>query len=477
MNTSQKNRLDALYRQFENTNNRFDFKGLYIALEQAAKNMNLNEGEQYVIPLEDRSYFLQKFYKNYSTLDHYNKEKEFMTTIISKEDSVKKEYAFLEGFETGHKSSGLGIGRPYPQDLINTIRRINPGETIMISNTPYVCTKKDNIEITLKPCAGETNQKYRTFKDFQKTDNLKMSLQWAGDYQQFYNDLKAKSKFVEIRVQKDILHRGENHIDSAEAGVDRGHSKNVRIGTEKFTIKKDIFNRCFWYGSNGKKVNKESVVAYAGWLDANPTYIEINDDRNLPAEQKELDKYEVEQTIYNDLVQKNIQNLSSDIIQICNKMGHDFSIDFKSYEKMNAVSYIFRKEKGGVKIYKASYENNDLNANAKKVEPCTINEFSKFCEKRYDEKYQAIYQGRLEEYQNRFLQSLLPEQTKEAIIQKAAHTSTENISKTQSFMNDVLSMDNFSDIREDVNDILNILEEGYDDEYYEEDGFDPADED
>lgn len=477
MNSNQKEKLDLIYRQFENTNNRFDFKGLYIALEQAAKNMNLNEGEQYVIPLEDRSYFLQKFYKNYSTLDHYNKEKEFMTTIISKEDSVKKEYAFLEGFETGHKSSGLGIGRPYPQDLIDTVRKANPGDTIMISNTLYACAKKDNIEIVLKPCANEGNQKYRTFKDFQKVEDVKMSLQWAQDYQSFYNDLKRKNPFVEISVKKDILHRGENFVDSAEAKVDKGHSKNVRFGAEKFTIKKDIFNRCSWYGSNGQKVDKNSVVAYAGWLDANPTYIEINDNRLLPAEQKELDKYEVEQTIYGDLAQKNIQNLSSDIIQICNKMGHDFSIDFKSYEKMNAVSYIFRKEKSGVKIYKASYENNDLNANIKKIEPCTMNDFSRFCEKRYDEKYQAIYQGKLDEYQKQFIQSLLPEQTKEAIIQEAAFTSTENISKTQSFINDVLSMDNFSDIREDVNDILNILEEGYDDEYYEEDGFDPADED
>ncbi len=421
----QKNELDKVYRHFANNEKetkqgvyasiiKFDFKGLYIALDATARKINCENGSSYIIPMEDGNYFVQEFYNKYSTLDYYVDNKK-ARTIIDENASVKKEYEFLDFAKDLLSPTKLGIGQPVPDNFKTILKKLQKGDRFTINNFPYVCTSQYDSEAKFKPLATDNEiKKYRTFKDFQNVENTTMKYEYREEFQKAFNKLKAKSDFIEIKIIDKTHKNKENYISQAEKDLKNGESRTIQFGPEKFTIKRNAFTGKYkWYGQNGQSVDKNNIISYVTWLDTTPTYIEIKDNRQISDIQKEIDKEHTKEVINQNISKRDFTVLAAKIKEICNKNGKDFEVNFRAYDNMQATSFIFKKDKNKTKIFKAYYEENDLNNDVKDIHEIDIKEFEHFCQSRYDKFYENVYQENLTKCQERFMNSHLDIELKE----------------------------------------------------------------
>ena len=370
--------------------NRFDTLNLYLKLEKASKkyleNGEMKEGDSFKIPLENGAFLEQFFYKDYSTLNLIRPTKE-ITTVISKESSIKQEYEYLLGYTDALEDSGMGIGARFPEFFRTALKEVKPGQVLVFDNgRSYVCTENDQFQ--LKLVRTSETIKIPHISEFQNSESHDVSLTSDISIQNFYTKLRDDYN-DDVRFRMTTTYNAQEMLNKLTAGLDK-QARVLQIGPNRITVKKKFLSKGLsFYNEKNEKISEESVKIALAWLKAAPVVTEFV-RKDKPSPHQEFDDNMLRANLDKLFANKEFDLAGHLIGNYCEQNKQDLSINFSSYVNGNATSFSFRCEEDGVKLYRITYEDNDFTSEPTKIERVSFKEFKDFCTKKYDDTFIRI---------------------------------------------------------------------------------------
>lgn len=371
---------------------KFDVLNLYLKMEKASKefleNKQMKEGDSFAIPMEDGAYFEMKFHRKYSTLDLINPNKTIIHAI-TEENSYKNEYRYLQGYSQALKNNNMGIGPHFPENLKTFLKNVKPGEVLVFDNgKSFVCEKNDG---NVKLVQTSNNTTIPNISAFMDSKNYIINTGSDISIQNFYANVRDNYN-DDIRCRVTTSNKAQELINRCYAGLD-SKTKKVKIGPNEFRVKKSMISKEMkWFDKEGNQIPEEKVKVLLGWLDTAPTLMDFERDEKDP--RNEFDDNMVRAEVDKLFEQGEFDSAQQLLSNYCLLNNEELAINIKSYIQNNgtyeATSFIFRNENDECKIFKVTYENNDFTKDPASIQSVDIDEFIKFCEAKYDEKFIRI---------------------------------------------------------------------------------------
>ena len=251
--------------------NKFDVVTLFIELEKVSQKFfsreEMQDGDFFIIPVENGAYFKQIFYKNYSTLllIKRNKQERY---IISEEDYHNKRYDYLVAYMTMTEDAGLGVGSEYPPEFIGILENIKQGQVITFNNgCSFFCRLTNGRDVGLTQISRKTKVPELSAFDERKEDmihtNFKLSVQL------FYAQVKdVDDDSVKFRVT--TMEKVEELYINLCQGITK-KKQSIQLGTNNVNAKRNFFtNKIKWFDDNGIRISEDKIKAIIGWLATAP---------------------------------------------------------------------------------------------------------------------------------------------------------------------------------------------------------------
>lgn len=371
-------------------NKRDDVVNLYLQLEKASKPLlasgEMQEGDIFKVPLEDGTIMDISFYKEYSTVDVTNLDGKKINAI-TKADSYKKEYRFLEGLSFTLSNVGLGIGPHYSKEFEEFIQNTKVGDILHFDNNKvYVCMSKTEDHAAFVRVSN--GDKTPNVKDIQKYDYETVIKKSPLSLQYFYR--KVRDEYTDdVKFKVSSITSARELLNSLIAN--KLDSKELVIGPNKFFVKPAKEGKGLsYYDNSGNLVSEERMLFLLGWLKASPNTVNINRFSNFSSESEFKDtecKRNFEQMMSENHFEEAFSFLSGSL-----SVNEDsVQIDMSSYVQegldFEAVSYILKSKNGELSIKKLSYVDNDFTKEVSKVQDVSLENVIIYCNDKYNKEY------------------------------------------------------------------------------------------
>lgn len=435
---------------------KYDILNLYLKLEKASKKFfeinEMTEGDTFTIPLEDGSFLEHKFYKDCTTVDLINPDKT-IKSAITREDSYKKEYSFLDGYTQALKNSEMGIGPHYPEELKEFLKNIKVGEVLVFDNgKSFVCSLNDGEQLNLIQTSNNT--KVPHISEINKSKSYSVILSNKLSLQHFYSAVRDNYN-DDLRCRITTTNKAQELINRCYAGLDK-KTKKIKIGPNEFKVKKSInSNKMKWYDNNGNKIEEEKVKLLLGWLDIVPVITEFKREETDP--QNEFNDNIIREEINKLFAGKYFMDAADMLSKYCVANNQELSINLSSYIDNNgnyeATTFVFRSDNNNCRIFKLSYADNDFTKDPNQIEEVDEADFYEFCEQKFDERFIMI--------ENDIKKEILKNypQYKGKLFEKIIHDLAEKEAKRQKIFNI-----NIEKSREDISNLTKSMLEKEEDE-------------
>lgn len=199
-----------------------------------------------------------------------------------------------------------------------------------------------------------------------------------------------------------------SHIQYASSSHN-GASRTVNVGPLELTVMKDKEGQIAWYDSTGEKLDRNLVGTIFGW--ATNTIPEMDTKEWFCENMKDGFDIQIGGQGYNySEFLSSIKELASTPENSRNQAF--YTIAKRAFEYANAnngtmtlaiddleqdenhnfipTTYVFKSNGDHNHIYKLTYEGNNLAGWIKSVDETSIEDFVKFCERKFDQSYQHL---------------------------------------------------------------------------------------
>lgn len=372
---------------------RDDVVNLYLQLEKASKPLlesgEMKEGNSFRVPLEDGTMMDISFYKDYSIVDVTNLDGK-TERAVSKEDSYKNEYRFLEGSSFMLNNVGLGIGPHYPKEFEKSVQNTKVGDILHFDNNKvYVCMSKTEDQTAFVRVSN--GDKTPNVKDIQKYDYETVIKGSPLSLQNFYR--KVRDEYTDdVKFKVSSITSARELLNSLIAN--RSDSKELVVGPNKFFVKPAKEGKGLsYYDNSGNLVSEERMLFLLGWLQASPNTVNVNRFSNFSSE-NEFKDMECKRNFEHMMSENHFEEAFSFLSGYLSVNEGSVQIDMSSYVQegldFEAVSYILENKSGELSIKKLSYVDNDFTKEVSKVEDVSLADVMMYCNDKYNKEYNLV---------------------------------------------------------------------------------------
>lgn len=388
-------------------NKRDDVVNLYLQLEKASKPLlafgEMQEGDIFKVPLEDGTIMDISFYKEYSTVDVTNLDGKKINAI-TKADSYKKEYRFLEGLSFTLNNVGLGIGPHYPKEFEDILVNLRPGDILRFDNNKaYVCSASTGATVGFVRISN--GDKTPNIKDIHTYETTGVVKGIPIEIQKFYRSVRdeytddTKFKVTSITSVRELL----NFLIA-----NRSDSKELTIGPNKFFVKPAKDGKGLsYYDNSGNLVSEERMLFLLGWLKASPNTVNVNRFSNFSSE-NEFKDVECKRNFERMMGENHFKDAFSFLSGYLTANEDSVQIDMSSYVQegldFEAVSYILKSKNGELSIKKLSYIDNDFTKEVSKVQDVSLEDVIIYCNDKYNKEYTLVKNNVINKYLSSYIE-------------------------------------------------------------------------
>jgi len=383
--------LETLTRAYANTE-KWNLNGWFVEADHRMKKYfqtgELKNGDSYILLMDSGVCLELRLYDKYSELNEIDSDMK-ISPLVTKQQSFNKELDVLQGYSMSLKALKGGIGKPYPPQLRDYLKKISSSQVLTFENgLSFVCTGRDGDKIFLK----------EVFKNVTRTTDLSaelngrsffIDLSYREDIQKFYNLVRNRStdSFV---GRLEVIDVSWQRINAWTSGLDSRNSRKIELGPVELHVRKSaISNKLKWTDENGKAVSEENVKFLAAWLSTAPVVTEYkrsNDDYVNRYNDNAL-QGELENAYKSGDYDKAYKLLAA----YCKKNGQSLKVTTKSYVAKDsgykAEAFIFTVDGDEPAVFKATFENNDITKDFSSIEKSSAKEFIDFCAEKYNDTY------------------------------------------------------------------------------------------
>lgn len=395
--------LEGIYRSAV-INKSHNLKDLYIKLERAAEKAinkrEMPEGKEFIIPLGITSTLKMKFFAPFSEVYLLNKTNNEWEQILKKENTADFEYNnVLDFYDDILRTNGHTIGEAFPENLRDKLIEVKVGDLLNFEyGNTYLCTKNGTNGIHLKKIKDkDDNLSLKSFKD---SEEFKLDLK-DDTLQKFYVDNRSRSGRLNLG-QISVENTAQEYINSIYSNLKPHATKTIDFGPIRLHVKKSSFsNELKWYNNHGDRVDEKKVKMMIGYFNSKGVEREYNRKENTPftiADDIENER-QIEDCINNrefskayNLLKRYVEN-NKKSLTVTNK-GYELNGD-----NFTATGYSFIYKDNEVKLYKLSYQNNDITKINKIEKEASRDDFINFYTSLYNRHRFELFKSN-EEYIN-----------------------------------------------------------------------------
>lgn len=364
-----------------------DLKDLYIKLETVAlkyiNDRKMPEGTEFIIDVGTYPALKMKFFAPFSEVYEYDEKNDNWDKVLSKQNNAKFEYNnVLDFYNDLLKRTGQFIGEKFPKDLYATINKSNPGDLLKFEHgNTYVCIQNDSKGLFLKKVKDKDDK--LSLKAFNNSEVIEITT-FENDLQKFYADNRAKSGNLNLHTIT-VNYMAQEYINNITANLKEHSTKTIDFGPVRLHVNKKSDNTLRWFNKNGQIVDEKDVKTLIGYFNAHGIEREYKRNTQLPIKMiDDIDcEKEVEELINNkkypkayNVLKKHVENNKKSLI-ITNS---GYKLENGNYI---ATGYSFAYKDGEVKLYKLSYQNNDITSVQKVENEVSEQEFIDFYKEAY----------------------------------------------------------------------------------------------
>lgn len=381
-----------------------DIIGLYLKLESIFdkyyKQGLTKEGEEFYVPLPLNVTLRLKFFKNATELyaDNVSASNVKEGLILSKEDSVKKEYSALKYWGQLLSYQNMAIGESYPVEFQNALSKMKPGMIVSFTEgCSYICKKNENRHLVLNRIF-DGDIKNINIEKFCEQPDLDLYTANQADLQNFYQrNRKRLSHTTEFSYT--FIDNAYVQMKNLEDKTSRFRSIKITLGPVSLLSRKSIGGKIRWYSSTGQQISREQVAYLIGILNTTPTVTTY--ERQFPTEQKTADDATFRLNIENLLDDKAYEQAYEEMLSYCEKNNADLTIKtdgiIETDGEYHSGSIVFKDGQA----FLIEYEDNAFDS-VKRTIPLSKKDFAELCTKKYKDSYHRIYTETLDEIQKQY---------------------------------------------------------------------------
>lgn len=371
-----------------------DVVNLYLQLEKMSKQMlangEMNEGDNFRVPLEDGTIMDISFYRAYSTVAVESLETGKYMEAVLREDSAKQEYRFLEGLSFALQNASLGIGPHYPKSFEKAINEAKPGDILHFDNNKaYVCVANQSGTVSFHRISNSNKTPdISSIKEYETVGVVKgMPLEIQKFYRQVHDAYTDDVKFkaTSLTDARGVLNK---------LLANREYDKELVVGPNKFLVKKAEQGKGLsYYDESGNQVPESRMLYLLGCLKASPNSVEINRLAHHTPQNQFNDtecKRAFEHLMAENRFKDSFRLLNAYLKQNEGAVQVNMSSYMQTDKNFEAVSFKFECKNGEIQIQKLSYKDNDFSKGVSHVESASMDEVLAYCAQKYDDTFSLV---------------------------------------------------------------------------------------